>query len=124
MHYGHGRRNNEPYMQPLAEADLPALLRKKGFTEVEITPFQESPGAVTGDKDAWRFPWSFISARKPLRVPVSAGRAAARSSGGKRAGTAAHAAAGRRSAPATARAGSKGAAGRGAASLRRAARAD
>ncbi|RYY35288.1 class I SAM-dependent methyltransferase [archaeon] len=26
LHYGHGRRNNEPYMQPLAELDLPAVI--------------------------------------------------------------------------------------------------
>ncbi len=65
MHYGHGRRNNEPYMQPLAEIDLPALLKEKGFTDIEIKSFQESPTADANSKTAWRFPWTYISARKP-----------------------------------------------------------
>jgi len=62
LHYGHGRRNNEPYMQPLAELDLPALLQTIGFVDVVIEPFRESENA---DEDAWRFPWTVISARKP-----------------------------------------------------------
>jgi ubiquinone/menaquinone biosynthesis C-methylase UbiE len=64
MHYGHGRRNNEPYMQPLAELDLPGLMKQKGFTEIEIRPFKESPTADANDTSAWRFPWTYISARK------------------------------------------------------------
>lgn len=64
LHYGHGRRNNEPYMQPLAEFDLPSALSDRGFVDVEIGPFSESPGAAE-KTDAWRFPWTVISARKP-----------------------------------------------------------
>lgn len=64
LHYGHGRRNNEPYMQPLAEFDLPGALSRRGFTDVEIEPFSESPGALENG-GAWRFPWTVISARKP-----------------------------------------------------------
>jgi SAM-dependent methyltransferase len=65
MHYGHGRRNNEPYMQPLAELDLPALMEQKGFTDIEIRSFKESPTADAKSKTVWRFPWTYISARKP-----------------------------------------------------------
>ena len=64
LHYGHGRRNNEPYMQPLAELDLPGILAEKGFTDILIEPFNES-SAVANGYDAWRFPWTVISARKP-----------------------------------------------------------
>lgn len=64
LHYGHGRRNNEPYMQPLAELDLPGLMKQTGFTDVEIRSFNESPTA-DAKTVAWRFPWTYISARKP-----------------------------------------------------------
>jgi SAM-dependent methyltransferase len=63
LHYGHARRNNEPYMQPLAELDLPAVLRAVGFSDCSITPFRETDDDA-GDS-AWRFPWTVISARKP-----------------------------------------------------------
>lgn len=66
LHYGHGRRNNEPYMQPLAELDLPRLLAEKGFTDIEIGPFDEVDQPASR-ADAWRFPWTVISARKPAR---------------------------------------------------------
>ncbi|MCP5360360.1 MAG: class I SAM-dependent methyltransferase [Steroidobacteraceae bacterium] len=62
LHYGHARRNNEPYMQPLAELDLPAMLRAIGFVDILIEPFREADDATD---DAWRFPWTVISARKP-----------------------------------------------------------
>ena len=65
LHYGHGRRNNEPYMQPLAELDLPGLMKAKGFTDIEIRSFKESPTADANDTTAWRFPWTYIGARKP-----------------------------------------------------------
>jgi len=66
MHYGHGRRNNEPFMQPLAELDLPKLLDGIGFQEVRIEPFSEAPGVDPANTSAWRFPWTVISATKPL----------------------------------------------------------
>ena len=31
IHYGHGQRNNEVYMEPWAEMDIAAVLRKQGF---------------------------------------------------------------------------------------------
>lgn len=67
MHYGHGWRNNEPFMRPLAELDLPKTLRKKGFSNVEITSFREGEGVDPRAGDAWRFPWTVISATKPTR---------------------------------------------------------
>ena len=65
VHDGHARRNNEPYMQPLAELDLSALVASKGFVDVEIKPFQESDHIDLNANDAWRFPWTVIAATKP-----------------------------------------------------------
>lgn len=65
IHYGHSRRNNEPYMRPLNETDLVAAHEAAGFTDVEIQPFAEMPGALDGEPQAWRFPWVTISARRP-----------------------------------------------------------
>lgn len=64
IHYGHARRNNEPYMEPLAGMDLPAVLRDKGFTDVEIEPFEEADGTLDPAYQNWRFPWVTISARR------------------------------------------------------------
>ncbi len=65
IHYGHARRNNEPFMQPLASTDLAALLKKKGFVDIEITPFKESEEIDIEKNDAWRFPWTVVTATKP-----------------------------------------------------------
>jgi ubiquinone/menaquinone biosynthesis C-methylase UbiE len=67
MHYGHGWRNNEPFMQPLAELDLPTTLRKAGFSNIRIDAFRECQGVDPKAHDAWRFPWTVISAVKPRR---------------------------------------------------------
>lgn len=64
IHYGHSRRNNEPFMPPLNEMDIVAAHREAGFDEVEIVPFEEFPGALTQENSAWRFPWTLIVARK------------------------------------------------------------
>lgn len=64
VHYGHGRRNNEPYMEPLAELDLEAMLKRVGFTDVEIKPFEEADGTLDPAYSAWRFPWTTIVARR------------------------------------------------------------
>lgn len=64
IHYGHGRRNNEPFMRPLAEMDIARAHRAAGFREVEVRPFEEAPGALDPDATAWRFPWAVIVARK------------------------------------------------------------
>ena len=65
MHYGHARRNNEPYMQPVAELDLRKLLLREGFGDVQIEPFREADDMGPERRDIWRFPWTVISARKP-----------------------------------------------------------
>lgn len=64
VHYGHGRRNNEPFMRPLDEMDIAEAHRAAGFREVEVRPFEEMPGALDPSNDAWRFPWTVIVARK------------------------------------------------------------
>ena len=64
MHYSHGRRNNEPFMEPLNELDLVALHEKAGFRNVEILPFEEAPGTLAPDYRAWRFPWAMVIATK------------------------------------------------------------
>ena len=64
IHYGHARRNNEPYMAPLDEMDLEGLHRAAGFRAVRIVPFEEMPGTLTPGHRAWRFPWSAIIAEK------------------------------------------------------------
>lgn len=64
IHFGHARRNNEPYMEPLAGMDLPALLEEKGFTDIEVAPFEEADGTLAPEYPNWRFPWVTISARR------------------------------------------------------------
>ncbi len=65
LHYGHSRRNNEPFMPPLAEMDLKGELERHGFRNVEILPFAEADGALDPASTAWRFPWTVILAEKP-----------------------------------------------------------
>ncbi len=65
LHYGHARRNNEPYMQPLAELNLRRLLADKGFVDIQILPFREADTVDLEKNDAWRFPWTVIDAIKP-----------------------------------------------------------
>jgi ubiquinone/menaquinone biosynthesis C-methylase UbiE len=64
MHFGHGRRNNEPYMEPLAKMDLRNLLGEIGFRAVEILDFEEMDGALAATRERWRFPWAVIVAEK------------------------------------------------------------
>jgi len=64
MFYGHGRRNNEPYMQPVAELDVRKLLQRHGFADIRIEPFSEAEGLGVHRTDLWRLPWTVISARK------------------------------------------------------------
>jgi ubiquinone/menaquinone biosynthesis C-methylase UbiE len=63
MHYGHGRRNNEPFMEPLAEMDLRETLARLGFHDVEIRPFEEAEGTLAAGYASWRFPWCVVIAR-------------------------------------------------------------
>jgi len=64
IHFGHGRRNNEPFMEPLAGMDLAALLERLGFRNMEIRPFEEADGALAPGYQYWRFPWTLISAER------------------------------------------------------------
>ncbi|MCW5770028.1 MAG: methyltransferase domain-containing protein [Rhodospirillaceae bacterium] len=64
VHYGHGKRNNEPYMEPFAEMDVKAMLEAKGFRNVRVVPFAEADGALAPDNKRWRFPWTVIAAEK------------------------------------------------------------
>lgn len=64
IHFGHGRRNNEPFMEPLAGMDLVALLGRLGFRNVEIRPFEEAEGTLAPGYKYWRFPWTLISAER------------------------------------------------------------
>ena len=64
VHYGHSRRNNEPFMVPLNEMDIIAAHREAGFDDVEILPFEEFDGSLSPMMPAWRFPWTMIIAHK------------------------------------------------------------
>ncbi len=62
IHYGHGRRNNEPYMEPFAELDVVNVLEAKGFKNVRVLPFEEAEGTLAPGYPRWRFPWTIIAA--------------------------------------------------------------
>jgi ubiquinone/menaquinone biosynthesis C-methylase UbiE len=64
VHYGHSRRNNEPFMVPLNKMDIVEAHKKAGFDDVEIVPFEEFDGALAPDMTSWRFPWTLIVAHK------------------------------------------------------------
>lgn len=75
IHSGHARRNNEPFMQPLTQLDLPAQLQALGFDEIALLPFEEADGVLAPDYPHWRFPWTVIRARKALPDQPHDGRA-------------------------------------------------
>ena len=62
IHYGHSRRNNEPFMVPLAELNVASELEARGFTNISIEPFQEAEGVDVTNNPYWRFPWTIIAA--------------------------------------------------------------
>lgn len=64
IHYGHGRRNNEPYMEPFAEMDVVGVLEAKGFKNVRVLPFEEAEGTLAPGYPRWRFPWTIIAAER------------------------------------------------------------
>jgi ubiquinone/menaquinone biosynthesis C-methylase UbiE len=68
LHFGHARRNNEPFMRPFAERDLAAAFSAAGFDSVRIEPMEEKPGALGEDPRGfppeWRFPWTAIAGLK------------------------------------------------------------
>jgi SAM-dependent methyltransferase len=66
LHFGHGRRNNEPFMEPLARMDLAAAHRAAGLVDFVVTTFEDEDGALTRPPHRkWRLPWAVIAARKP-----------------------------------------------------------
>lgn len=64
LHFGHSKRNNEPYMATLAAMDVGGAIEAAGFREIEIADFEEAPGALALSGKKWRFPWTLIAARK------------------------------------------------------------
>ena len=72
--YGHGERNNEPFLEPLLRMDLAESYRRAGFEAVSVEPFAEREGATDPSNPFWRFPWAAIIARKPARSSSSNGR--------------------------------------------------
>lgn len=65
IHYGHGRRNNEPFMEPLANLDLRRICAEIGFVDVQIDDFDETDPPAADRSAAWRLPWAVLRARKP-----------------------------------------------------------
>jgi ubiquinone/menaquinone biosynthesis C-methylase UbiE len=63
LHYGHGRRNNEPFMEPLAKMNIAERIERAGFRDVTVEPFAEMEGALEIE-GKWRFPWVVISGVK------------------------------------------------------------
>jgi ubiquinone/menaquinone biosynthesis C-methylase UbiE len=64
VHFGHGRRNNEPYMEPLVKMDVAQAMRDVGFRRVEVMEFEEMDGALAARYQRWRFPWTVIVGEK------------------------------------------------------------
>ncbi|MBM3521564.1 MAG: class I SAM-dependent methyltransferase [Alphaproteobacteria bacterium] len=65
LHFGHGRRNNEPFIEPLARMDLAAAHREAGLDAFEVLPFEDEDGALERPAGVkWRLPWAVIVARK------------------------------------------------------------
>jgi len=65
IHYGHARRNNEPFMEPWAEMDPVVLLEEQGLTNIQVVAFQEAEGVDADNSPFWRFPWTIIYGEKP-----------------------------------------------------------
>lgn len=65
IHFGHSRRNNEPFMRALNRMNVQSALSDLGFADIRIEPFEEAEGATSPDWPTWRFPWTAFVARKP-----------------------------------------------------------
>jgi len=70
--FGHAKRNNEPFMEPLMRMDIQAAYRRAGFETLEIAPFAEREGSTDPGYPYWRFPWAMFIARKPAAAQRSA----------------------------------------------------
>ena len=64
IHYGHARRNNEPWMEPWAEMDARAVLEAAGFDDVTVAGFEEADNTLDANYRSWRFPWTVLAATK------------------------------------------------------------
>ena len=54
----------EPPTGPAKGADLLALIRRLGFRNIRIEPFEEADGALDPAYRNWRFPWTVITAER------------------------------------------------------------
>lgn len=66
--YGHGERNNEPWIPVLMDADVTGMCTAAGLEDPRWTPFDERRDGLSpdgwGHRDEWHFPWAVLSARK------------------------------------------------------------
>ena len=69
VHHGHGRRNNEPYMEAFDRMDIVEVQERLGFEAVRIEKFAEADGVMAPEFRSWRLPWTVFIARKPLTAP-------------------------------------------------------
>lgn len=66
IHYGHARRNEEPFMRSFAETDYLAMQREIGFATAQMLPFDDGSGQHVRERapEAWRFPAQVFVAEK------------------------------------------------------------
>ncbi len=66
IHYGHARRNEEPFMRAFAETDYLAMQREIGFSSARMLPFDDGSGIHVRERapDAWRFPAQLFVSEK------------------------------------------------------------
>ena len=51
-------------MVSFAKMDITRILKAEGFSNIIIEPFEEAEGVLDPKYQAWRFPWTVISAEK------------------------------------------------------------
>jgi len=66
----HGVRNNEPFMSPMMDADLPVICRDVGLDAARWVAFDERGVGRLEELDwparhDWHFPWAVLEAEKP-----------------------------------------------------------
>lgn len=64
LHHTHGKRNNEPFIEPINRMDVEAAHRRAGFASIETLPFDERDNANAEPYAMWRLPWVAFIARK------------------------------------------------------------
>jgi ubiquinone/menaquinone biosynthesis C-methylase UbiE len=65
----HGARNNEPFMPPMFDADLPAMCASAGLVEARWVAFDERGAGRLDElrwpaRAEWHFPWAVLEARR------------------------------------------------------------